>query len=81
MVKLSQAKLDKMRQQAQEFERALDTEVCGSVAYNDRAHIGAIIKAARQAAADNRYEEFHNLFGEALEEIYNIFVEQQNLEE
>jgi hypothetical protein len=56
------------------------TEVCGSINYNDRTHIGFIIQAARQAAADNRYEEFHDLFGEALEEIYNIFVEQQQEE-
>ena len=74
-------KLEKMRQQVQQFENSLDTPVCGSIHYNDRTHIGAIITAARQAAADNRYEEFHNLFGEALEEIYNIFVEQQHLEE
>lgn len=57
-----------------------ETEVCGSINYNDRAQIGFIIQAARKAAHDGNYEEFHNFFGEALEEIYNIFVEQQQEE-
>jgi len=57
-----------------------ETEVCGSINYNDRAHIGFIIQAARKAAHDSNYKEFHTLFGEALEEIYNIFVEQQQEE-